>query len=1784
MADARGKCGFAFIREWFGGKLARSLSGLPAGSAIVFLLAAIAVSAWAQAISAQSSGAKAPVDSVGSDARDESLAYRINPLAYRTQDTRAAFGPANLPPLPPRVVQAQRFLAERGWKPGRRRARTGSEPGYLHGFGWQARALNLQAQQAATATWQPLGPTAVVTPNFGLVTGRVSALALDPADSTGNRLYLGTTGGGVWVAQNAATGNPASVVFTPLTDTVGALSDAPDASISIGALSVQPGRTGVILAGTGDPNEALDSYYGAGILRSTDGGNTWSLIETTADNIWGFAGEGFAGFAWSTVNPQMVVAAVSEAYEGTLVNALEPDRSYEGLYYSADGGATWNLAAVTDGGGADIQVPAGFFTGSGGNAVTSVVWNPVRQLFVAAMRYHGYYQSTDGINWTRMAAQPGSGLTTTLCPTDSDSSGSIDCPIYRGTLAVNPQTGDTFAWTTDASNQDQGLWEDPCQISAGVCTTQTITFSKQWNTAALETDTSDGQATIEDGDYTLALQAVPAGLGQGRDTLLLAGADDLWECSLAEGCVWRNTTNATTCMSARVAEYQHALAWSTANPLEVFIGNDSGLWRSMDAIDESPAGAPEPVCSPTDSTHFQNMNGSLGSLAEVMSMSESESTPYTMMAGLGVNGTAGATGATGPTVDWPQILGGEGGPVAIDPRDDTNWFVNNQPGVSIYFCNETAPCTPATFGTSAVVTDADVGGDGYTMATPAPFLVDALDQSQLLIGTCRVWRGPASGAGWNGSNAISAILDNGASNVSCSGDALIRSMAAMALPASGEVVYVGMYGYLDGGAKIAGHVFGATVNPGGASPVWSDLTLNPVTNDTHALNAFGFDVSSIFIDPHDATGKTVYVTVEGDTTPDAVVQTLYGSTDGGAHWAALKSNLPQTPANSAVVDPQSAATVYIATDAGVYFTTQIANCALPASNCWSAFGSGLPQAPVVQLIASPASSTAQVLLAATFGRGIWQTGLWTGGTGLTTATVNPASLTFASQVFGTASSAQTVTLTNSGSIALAPTGIRMSGDFSETDNCVNASLASGESCTIQVTFTPTATGSRTGQMIVSANVSGGQLSVEMTGTGTPAGTVSLTPAAIDFGSVQIGTTSPPEQVAAENSSTTAIPITGVTVSLPFLIASNTCATLAAQTDCQVTVEFAPTQSGAVAGTLEFTDGAGTQTVALTGTGAALPTDILNPLSMTFPGTAEGQDSAAQTTTLTNTGGLPLTSIAITLSGPFQTSNNCGTQLAGPASCTVSVVFAPTQLGAQTGTLTVSDALRTQTVALSGTGLQPAVLSVSPPSLTFAAQAVGVASAAQTLTMTNSGGTPLANVGFQITGQAASSFSTGATTCGATLANGGSCTVQVIFTPTSAGGNVATLVVSSSTSGVASVSVPLNGTGQIASGLTVTPTQLSFGTVSLGLTSAAQTVTVTDTSTVAASGFTMGVSGQIGSSQFGVAQSTCGGTLAAGASCTAGVTFAPTATGATTGVLTFASTAMTTPATVPLSGTGAAGAAIGVTPGSIVFATTGVGAVSTQTLVTITNTGISASLSNLTLVVSAGFAVVNNACGATLSPGLSCTAGVEFAPTSGGAETGTLTVTSTTATTASVPLSGVGIDFTLTVSGSSSQTVAAGQTASYLLVITPLNGSQGTFSLACGTLPANTVCIFNPSTETLGSGVIGNVTMELSTGGVGTLVRPGSPLEWRLLPLVCGLVLLPLGWRRRRRVLTLVALLAIVAGGVTTCTSSGGGSGGSGGGSGGSGGSGSTPAGTYSITASAASGGVEHSVVLTLTVD
>ena len=299
------------------------------------------------------------------------------------------------------------------------RATAATSQGRSSSAGSTRPTAHLQGNASLSAGWTPLGPSALLSARYGAVTGRVTAFSADSNDLTGNTVYVGTTGGGVWKSTNAA-GPVSSVTFAPLTDTLPAFSANAGSSslpsLSIGALALQATANPIVLAGTGDPNDATDSLYGAGLLRSADGGLTWTVISGSRDGANGnhsFNGLATSALAWSTTTPALAVAAFSTSAEGTIVGAGS-SYSIPGLYYSADAGLTWRMAAVYDGSQV-VQQPTATITG--GVPATSVVWNTQRSRFYAALRGHGYYSSADGATWTRLSQQPGAGLTTANCPT-----------------------------------------------------------------------------------------------------------------------------------------------------------------------------------------------------------------------------------------------------------------------------------------------------------------------------------------------------------------------------------------------------------------------------------------------------------------------------------------------------------------------------------------------------------------------------------------------------------------------------------------------------------------------------------------------------------------------------------------------------------------------------------------------------------------------------------------------------------------------------------------------------------------------------------------------------------------------------------------------------------------------------------------------------------------------------------------------------------------------------------------------------------------------------------------------------------------------------------------------------------------------------------------------------------------------------------------------------------------------------------------------------------------------
>lgn len=1042
------------------------------------------------------------------------------------------------------------------------------------------------------------------------------------------------------------------------------------------------------------------------------------------------------------------------------------------------------MATILDGASV-VEAPAAFNVTGSANAATAVVWDAQRALFFAAVRSHGYYSSADGITWRRLPTQPGAGLSTAACPATT----SVNCPIFRGALTVQPATGDLYALTVDAANNDLGLWQDLCHFSSGACSTPAPTFPTRLDGGALEV--GSGSAGIPQGDYNLTLAAAPA---SGAGTLLFAGTVDLYRCELAAGatsCSFRNTTNAVNgCAApAQVAPAQHALA---ATSSLLFLGNDGGLWRSTDGVAQTG-----PACAATDASHFDNLNTAVstgGSLAEVIGFAQHPTDPNTLLAGLGATGSA-ATSAAASLSAWPQLAAGEGGYPQLDTANTSNWLLAIGAGVNFSVCPLGSACTAANFVTPATIGEAQVAND--TAPVHAPVLLDPDLTSGLITGTCRVWRGPAgSGAAWSAANAISPPF---AGSAPCSASSpLIHSLAAggpvattaAAQNSGSEVLYAGLAGTLDGGGSVAGHVFVTTsAQTATSATAWKDIALSPVTNATAGFNPGHYDVT-VAVDAHDATGATVYAAIAGFGQP-----LLYRSTDFGTHWTNVSANLPAVPANAVLVDPGDANTVYIALDAGVYVTTAIATC--PSANCWSPLGTGLPNSPVTALAASanlPIGDGRRGLLrAATYGRGIWQTPLLTAvNIAQPALTLSAASFSFPDTQVATRSAAQTLTLTSSGNAPVTISSLVFAGDFTSTaDSCSGQTLAVNATCTVSIAFAPTVTGPRSGQLTVYANVSGGQALVALSGNGTAPAAIVLTPLALTYAATIVNQTTAAQTITIANTGGNPATLQTPTVSGDFAISANTCtATLLPSTACAVSITFTPTASGTRNGTFSITDSAGTQTATLTGVGNAPATDTLAPLTLTFAQQQIGTSSAAQQVTLTNAGDVALTLVSVSVSaGDFTATNNCGVSLAAHSTCAVTVTFVPTATGTRTATLTVGDPFRSQTVALTGTGVAPPGVSLSPASVAFPATGAGLSAVAQTVTLTNNGGLPLTISRTALSGP----FTIASTSCTTTLAANASCAYQVVFSPTSAGVFQGALTQSDNAPS-ATQSVSLTGTG------------------------------------------------------------------------------------------------------------------------------------------------------------------------------------------------------------------------------------------------------------------------------------------------------------------------------------------------------------------------------------------------------
>jgi hypothetical protein len=346
----------------------------------------------------------------------------------------------------------------------------------------------------------------------------------------------------------------------------------------------------------------------------------------------------------------------------------------------------------------------------------------------------------------------------------------------------------------------------------------------------------------------------------------------------------------------------------------------------------------------------------------------------------------------------------------------------------------------------------------------------------------------------------------------------------------------------------------------------------------------------------------------------------------------------------------------------------------------------------------------------------------------------------------------------------------------------------------------------------------------------------------------------------------------------------------------------------------------------------------SPTSLSFGDVASGSTSSAQTVTVSNPGSSAASVSSVSVTGAFSQTNTCGTSIPAGGTCTVSVKFAPTSGGALTGTLTINTSAPGGpiTVALSGTGVTSTTnLALGQPATASSSYETYVASnvtdgntssywesadgAAYPQTISVNLGSVQSIGSITLDLPPSSAWSTRTETLSVLDSTNGSSYSQIVgsagytFNPST--GNTVTINLPSGTSAqyvelsftgntgwsAAQLSefevFPGSGSSGGSSSLSASPSSVSFGNEAVGSTTSAQTVTVSNSGTVAASVSSVSASGPFSETN------TCGSSIAAGGSCTVSVKFAPTASGAASGTLSLASNAPGSPLTVALSGTG-----------------------------------------------------------------------------------------------------------------------------------------------------------------------------------------------------------------------------------------------------------------------------------------
>ena len=697
--------------------------------------------------------------------------------------------------------------------------------------------------------------------------------------------------------------------------------------------------------------------------------------------------------------------------------------------------------------------------------------------------------------------------------------------------------------------------------------------------------------------------------------------------------------------------------------------------------------------------------------------------------------------------------------------------------------------------------------------------------------------------------------------------------------------------------------------------------------------------------------------------------------------------------------------------------------------------------------------------------------------------IEPESYEFPATPVGQNAPPQDFIVANEGGQPTVPLAISLSGTGKKhfsiiDDQCADVVLDPHASCKIVVGFSPSEAGKH--DVALEATAGTQAVKAEIHGLGALPPELTIDPQGATFGDVTVGTTSGPRAFTVRNvgsMTTDPLAVRFEPSTTDYQITADNCldATLGDNDTCEITVAFAPSATGQVEAKLVVEETFSSVSADLAGTGVDVGGLSISPAPATLASAVINTLGSPQAFTVTNTGSSALGPVTMSLAGvnpgDFQLDpSGCnGTTLVGNGSCVVQVRLYASSAGLKSAELVAeAPATAAAIAAISAQALAPARLVVQPSAQNFGTVGVGMSSNPYTFLVTNVGDTDTGMLLAQLQGTNAHDFTIDptASTCGAPLAHGASCTFAVVFSPDALGSRAATQQVFSTPGGTAEAQ--LSGEGGDAQ-LSIVPGSYDFET-NIG---ALITFTITNNGAVDTGIPQVAVQGG-DAGDFSIESSSCTVPLGPGGACNVEVKFVPTSAGTKSSSLEVSASPGGT-VVAPLTGSNPGPALLVVAPTAHDFGLVLVGGTATTTF-TISNVG-GLSTGNLNQAITGGateFTKGVTDCPVSLAPGASCTTVVKFLPTKTGPSSGAFEVSASPGGMASAQLSGTGTTgAALTISPASHDfgTVIVGDTTGEV-GFTVMNGggaATGSLSVSVGKPAQYAVTQDNCSNTVLAAG-------------------------------------------------------------------------------------------------------------------